>query len=417
MGALLHDVPVLHHQDHVRIPDGGEAVGDHERGAVRAQGCHGLLDQHLRTGVHRGGGLVQDQQGGIGQEGTGDGDQLAFAGRDVRALVLDHRVIPVRQGVHEAVRVGGAGRGHDLLVRGVQPAVPDVLADGPTEQHRVLQHHADLSAQHPSVQGGGVHPVQQDPAGVDLVEPHDQVDQGGLARTRGADDRHGLARFGGQGQVRDQRLVRGVGEGHVLELDPPAHRLGQLVPAGALGEVRLLLVRVQQLKDPLSRGHPGDEHVGHAGHLTQGLVELPGVLDERGHRAQGHLPGGHAQSAHHGDPHVAQVVHPLHDRHDHARVELGLERGLVELLVALVEPLAHVLLAAEHGHQFMPGEGLLDVPVQLTGVPPLGSEQLLGLGADDPDHHAGQRQGDQRDQRQLPGEPEHHEDDADDGQH
>ena len=61
MGTLLDDLAVLHHQDHVGVPDGGEPVGNHEAGAIRAQRCHGTLHQHLGTRVDRAGRLVQDQ--------------------------------------------------------------------------------------------------------------------------------------------------------------------------------------------------------------------------------------------------------------------------------------------------------------------------------------------------------------------
>ena len=73
-------------------------------------------------------GLVQDQQRRVGQEGAGDGDQLLLAGADVAALVVDDRVVAVRQGVHEPVDVGGLGGGLDLVLAGLRPAVRDVLA-------------------------------------------------------------------------------------------------------------------------------------------------------------------------------------------------------------------------------------------------------------------------------------------------
>ena len=54
-----------------------------------AQRGHGLLDQHLGAGVDRAGGLVEDEDGRVGQEGPGDGQQLLLAGADVAALVVE----------------------------------------------------------------------------------------------------------------------------------------------------------------------------------------------------------------------------------------------------------------------------------------------------------------------------------------
>ena len=38
MGALLDDFAAAHHQNQVCLADGGQAVGDQERGAARQQG-------------------------------------------------------------------------------------------------------------------------------------------------------------------------------------------------------------------------------------------------------------------------------------------------------------------------------------------------------------------------------------------
>ena len=45
MGALLDDAAVLHHQDQVCVPDGGQSVGDDKTGAVAAQCIHRLLKE------------------------------------------------------------------------------------------------------------------------------------------------------------------------------------------------------------------------------------------------------------------------------------------------------------------------------------------------------------------------------------
>ncbi|CAM3908549.1 hypothetical protein MIFL109517_10150 [Micrococcus flavus] len=57
------------------------------------------------------------------------------------------------------------------------------------------------------------------------------------------------------------------------------------------------------------------------------------------------------------------------------------------------------------------------MPVEPAGLPPLRGEQRLGLLAHHADDDARHRQCDQRDQGELPGQPDHHPDDAEDGQH
>ena len=79
VGAPLDDLPVVQHHDLGRRLDGGEAVGDDEAGAPLHEHVQGPLDQLLGRGVHAGGGLVQDQDARVGDEGPGEGEQLALA--------------------------------------------------------------------------------------------------------------------------------------------------------------------------------------------------------------------------------------------------------------------------------------------------------------------------------------------------
>jgi hypothetical protein len=89
--------------------------------------------------------------------------------------------------------------------------------------------------------------VQGDPAAVELVEPHDEVDQRRLAGTGRADDGDRAAGLGDQRQVLDQGDVRVVREPHVLERHPPA----RLPDDGGVHGIRRLLGRIQELEHPL----------------------------------------------------------------------------------------------------------------------------------------------------------------------
>ena len=85
----------------------------------------------------------------------------------------------------------------------------------------------------------------------------------------------------------------------------------------------------------------------------------------------------HPQPADHGDGDEVEVAEEHHRRLDGAGDELGAEARLVELLVLVAEALLDVVLAAEHLHQRVAGERLLDLGVERAGVAPLGDEPLL----------------------------------------
>ena len=79
MGAVLDDAALGDDQDAVGIFDGGQAVGHDEAGAAGEHLGDGVLDGLLGFRVDGGGGLVQHEDGRVGQDGAGEGDQLLFA--------------------------------------------------------------------------------------------------------------------------------------------------------------------------------------------------------------------------------------------------------------------------------------------------------------------------------------------------
>ena len=89
MRALFNDGAMVHDQDQIGIPDGRQTVGDDERGLVAHQFFHGFLDQDFSTGIDRGRCFIQDQDGRIRQEGSGDRQQLFLARRDVVGFFVD----------------------------------------------------------------------------------------------------------------------------------------------------------------------------------------------------------------------------------------------------------------------------------------------------------------------------------------
>ena len=79
MRALLDDLALIHHQDAVAGQDGGEAVCDHQRGAMSHQLFERGLHQRLAFGVECGGGFIEQQQRRIAQDRASDRDALTLA--------------------------------------------------------------------------------------------------------------------------------------------------------------------------------------------------------------------------------------------------------------------------------------------------------------------------------------------------
>ena len=77
--ALLDHAAVLQHEDAVRLTDGAQAVGDHDRGLAAGQAPKRTQQQRLGSRVHRAGGLVEDQDRGLGQPRAHEAHDLPLA--------------------------------------------------------------------------------------------------------------------------------------------------------------------------------------------------------------------------------------------------------------------------------------------------------------------------------------------------
>src|SRR5215218_6134980 len=68
----------------------------------------------LGLGVHRAGGLVEDQDRRVLDDGAGDRQPLALATGELDPALADQRLVPLRQRGHEAVELGELRRPHHL---------------------------------------------------------------------------------------------------------------------------------------------------------------------------------------------------------------------------------------------------------------------------------------------------------------
>ena len=359
MVAPLNDLAVLQHHDGVGGADGGEAVGDHEGGAVLHQPIHAPLNVSLGTGVHRGGGLVQHQDGRLGHGGTGDVEQLALTLGQIGTVALETGLIAVLQAHDEAVGRGGFGGLHHLLVGGVGATVSDVLHDGAREQVRILQNHGDVAPQLIPLVGTDVHAVDGDGSLVDIVEAVEQVGDGGLARARGADEGDLLTRVGIEADVLQHGLTGQVTEGHVLQ----HHLAPQIVDGDGIGTVGGLGGLIHNSEHPLG-ARQGGEDGGHLhGDVVDGEGELAGIVAEQGQAAHVKARVEAEQATHARRGGKGQVGEVVHDGAHNAAEEVGLELLVAHVVVQGLELLHANVLVVEHLDHLGARDGLLDVAV------------------------------------------------------
>src|SRR5258708_831196 len=115
-------------------PPGVSATVSTRAGAPKLSLAALAVDSRTCSAISRGKRLVEHQDGRVAQQGTGDGEPLALAARELDALLADHRRVALRQGLDEVVYVGCARRVLELGVGRLRLAESDVLLDRAMEQ-------------------------------------------------------------------------------------------------------------------------------------------------------------------------------------------------------------------------------------------------------------------------------------------
>ena len=72
-------------------------VRDQDRGAVRHDPAQGGVDLLLDAAVDRRGGVVEQEDLRVGEQGAGERDPLALAAREREPLLADDGVVAVRE--------------------------------------------------------------------------------------------------------------------------------------------------------------------------------------------------------------------------------------------------------------------------------------------------------------------------------
>ena len=178
-------------------------------------------------------------------------------------------------------------RRHDLLKPGAGPAIADIFGDRAAEEHRLLQHDADLPAQILQANPAQVHCVDLDGPAVHVVEPADQVHRGGLAHPGFAHQADHFPTLYVKVDALQDGFAPVVAKGNLAEPHSPFH-----LRHGNGARVRVGLGRgVDDLEDPLgARERPGHPGIDHSKPL-QGTIDHPHVGVECQQRSQCKLTG------------------------------------------------------------------------------------------------------------------------------
>ena len=232
-----------------------------------------------------------------------------------------------------------------------------------------------------------------------IVKAVDQVGNGRLACTGGADKRDLLPRFGPQTDIMEDQFVFVVTEVHSVKdhaalqasVGDGAIRLVGVLPSpdiGALGALRelsigilfgvdqlhiaLILLRllIHKIKDTGGTGGSSDHKVDLHAHLGDRLSKALVQAHKDNHCAQGN--SGHPVDAQNRTydcyQRIAQPANIAVDRHKEVSIAVGLICTLPQSLVDLVKIFFGSLLVAEHLDHLLTVQHLLDKAVHNTQI-------------------------------------------------
>ena len=404
MGAGFQNPSAVHNDNHIRVLDGGNPLGDNQLGGAGDFLPEGLADHGIGVGVHGGGGVVQNQDFRLFQQGPGDAQPLLLAAGDIGAALLDVGIVALREALDEFVGAGQAAGMNQLLIGGLGVAPAQIFLDGAGEQGVLLEHHGHVVPQNLQVIVPDIHAAHLQRAPGDIVQPGNQLHQGGLGGAGGAQNAHGGP--GGNVEIHMLQGVQlgllGVAEGHILKIDGAVlHVLHRLFGGGEVGRLR------QNLRAPAHGGPGHNHHHEHHGEHHQAGENLGGVGEHGAELAGGHpRPGQIAGGDDHfraepGDEQNAGVDAQLHNGVAQRQDVLRLGEQPVDLPGGAGEFLHLLFLPDEALHHPDPVDILLHHIVQrVVGLEHL-VENLEHQGHQPKEHQHQQRQGDAVHQAQL----------------
>ncbi len=170
-------------------------------------------------GVEGGRGFVKNKNGGVFQEGAGEGEALAFAAGEGGAAFADDGFVALREALDKLVGLSGLGGGFNFGAGRARASVCDVLGNGEREKERLLGDDGDVAAEAGELEGAEVAAVEQDAAAPGIEEARDEGGEGAFPGAGGADEGDDFSGGDFQADTAQHGLAGLIAEGDVFKLD------------------------------------------------------------------------------------------------------------------------------------------------------------------------------------------------------
>ena len=168
--AFFLNLAFVEHNNLVGFLNGAEAVGNHNRSAACHEFFDGILNQFFGFAVHAAGGLVQDNDARVVNNGSHKRNQLPLPHRKRGTALHNIVVVAAWQPFNELVNAHQLRGFHDFGAANARVAQRNVVFDGIGKQKNVLQNHANLLAQESQFVFFQIVAVHQNLAFIDFIK-------------------------------------------------------------------------------------------------------------------------------------------------------------------------------------------------------------------------------------------------------
>ena len=183
----------------------------------------------------------------------------------------------MRKRAYKEIYVGGTGGCLYFFSSCIGLSVRDILGNGTVKEPRILQDHAKLTPKIGTSQIARVYSVKCDASAVDLIEAHQQVDEGGLAGTRCANDGYLLPRMSYEIHIMHQGIVLVVSKTDVFKGNAAAYGIGQ---GGGSQWISHNFGSIKKVEDTFGCGKSALQHIYRERKLRKRLGCLGEILKD-----------------------------------------------------------------------------------------------------------------------------------------
>ena len=169
MCAAFAQAALVHDENRVGPLDGGEAMGDQDRGSTGDHAGESEADALFGLGVDRACGFVEDEDAGVVGQGAGEADELLLAGRQGSSAFDDGFLKLFWKRADEVAYGDLVGGTLEAVVGDPLGAEANVVGYGAREEEGVLQDDAEALAKGLQVLLADVDAVDEDLTVLDVV--------------------------------------------------------------------------------------------------------------------------------------------------------------------------------------------------------------------------------------------------------